>query len=104
MKPDARRHSGVSRSVLNVLQDGTAVRYGFFTLPGAERITQREHVRIRSHAGVAEKIPRTADGVARLEYGVGRPGALPLQIAARPDTGQAGADHQDVQMLLHAPK
>ena len=85
--------------VLDVLQDRRAVDDRLLAAPRAERIAEGEHVRVRAHAGVAEQIPRAADGLPRLEDGVARPRAFILDVVAGADAGETGADDEDVEML-----
>ncbi len=49
--------------------------------------------------GVAEQVPRPADGVAGLEDGVGRAGPPGLEVAGAADARQAGPQDQDVDVV-----
>ena len=55
--------------------------------------------RVGADAGIAEQVPGAADAVAALENGEALAGALLLQVIARADAGQPGADDQDVEMF-----
>jgi hypothetical protein len=83
----------------DVPQDRRAVRDRLVVVPGPERVAEREHVGVGADARVAEQVPGAADGAARLEDGVRRPRALGLQVMARADAGQSGADDEDVEVL-----
>ena len=83
----------------HVVEDRRTVGDRLGLRPGPERVAEREHVRVRADARVAEQVPGAADVLARLEDRVGLAGALRLQLAAGADAGQAGADDQHVEMF-----
>ena len=97
---DVAADVGLVGSFADVAQDGRAIGNGLRLLPRLERVTQRVHVRIRAHAGVAEQVPSAADGVARLDDGVAVHGTLPLQVVRGTDARQAGADDQHVEQVF----
>ena len=68
-------------------------------VPRLEGEAEGEHVGVRAHPGVAEQVPRPADGVAGLEDRVRAVRALGLQVVARPDARQPGPDDDDVHVL-----
>ena len=67
--------------------------------PRPERVAEREHVRVRADAGVAEQVPGAADGVARLEDRVGLARGTRLDVVGGADARQAGADDEDVEVF-----
>ena len=79
----------------DVGQDRGAVGQGLLAGPGAERVAQGGHVRVRAHAGIAEQVPGAADGVAGLEEGEGAP--RPPQVGPGADAREARADDRDLQ-------
>ena len=85
----------------DVLQDRRAVGDGLVAHPWLERVAEGEHVGVRPDAGVAEEVPRAADGAAGLEDGVGGAGTLRLEVAGAPDAGQPGPQDQYVH-VFHA--
>src|SRR6478672_9857038 len=68
--------------------------------PWLERIAHREHVAVGADAGITEQIPSAADAVAALENDKTLAGAIALQVIARADAGEAGADDQHVDMFV----
>ena len=99
VEPDVLVDAGLGGGVLDVLQDRLAVGDRLLAVPRTERVAEREHVGVGADAGVAEQVPRAADGVAGLEDGVAGPRALGLHVVAGADAGQAGADDEDVEVL-----
>src|SRR6476469_7661731 len=87
------------RGVAEVAQDGLPVGDGFRARPRLEGITEREHIGIGAHAGVAEQVPRAADAIAGLEDGELPARAIPAQVAGRADARKARADDQDVYVV-----
>ncbi len=83
----------------DVLEDRRAADQRGVLLPRAERVGEREHVRVRAHAGVAEEIPRAAERVARLDDREGPPGKAPAQVTGRADPREARSHDQDVHVL-----
>ena len=90
----------VARGLAHVVQNprpvGDRLRLG----PRPERIAERIHVAVGANARIAEQVPRAADAVAALQDHVALAGAILLQVIARADAGQAGADDQDVEMFV----
>ncbi len=86
----------------DVIQDPRPVRDRLGLWPRLERIAQREHVGVGTDAGIAKQIPGAADAIAALEDDVALAGAFLLQMKARADAGEAGADDENVEMFdLH---
>src|SRR5206468_3970460 len=63
------------------------------------RVAEGEHVGIRADPGVTEQVPRTADGVARLEDRVRGPRAIGLHVVTGADARKPGSDDQNVEVL-----
>ena len=99
MKADFLLDAVLGRGLTHVVQDPRPVGDRLGLDPRLERITQREHVKVGADAGIAEQVPGAADAVAALENDVALAGALLLQVIARADAGQAGADDQDVEVF-----
>ena len=91
VEADMAIDAGFAGGVLDVLQNGVAVRDRLLAVPGPEGIAQRVHVRVGTDARIAEQVPGPTDGVACLEDGVVGPGALGLEVVAGTDAGQPGA-------------
>src|ERR1700722_8157208 len=89
----------VGRGLADVVQNPRPVGDRLGLGPWLERIAEREHVRVGADAGIAEQVPGAADAVAALENDVALAGALLLQVIARADAGQSGADDQHVEMF-----
>src|SRR6185437_620293 len=89
----------LGRGLAHIVQDarpvGDRLRFG----PRLERIAEREHVRVGADAGIAKQVPGAANAIAALENDVALAGAFLLQMKARADAGQAGADDEDVEMF-----
>ena len=89
----------LGRGLAHIVQDprpvGDRLRLG----PRLERIAEREHVAVGADAGIAKQVPGAADAVAALQDDVALARAFLLQVIARADAGQAGADDQDVEMF-----
>src|SRR3954454_13598796 len=89
----------VDRGLADVVQNprpvGDRLRLG----PRFERVAERVHVGVGADAGIAKQVPGAADAVAALEDHVALARALLLQVIARANAGQAGADDEDVEMF-----
>ena len=83
----------------DVLADRRAVGDGTRLGPGPERVAEREHVRVRAHTGIAEKVPGAADRVAGFEDRDRVPRPFLREPAGSADTGQPGPHDQDVDVL-----
>ena len=94
---DARVRGGVA----DIPQDRRPVRDRLRLRPRAEPVPEGVHVRVRPHAGVAEQVPRAADRVARFEDRVAAVGERGLDVVCRTDSGQAGADDEDIDVFGH---
>jgi hypothetical protein len=92
---DAVLDRGLPHVIEDVRPVGDRLRLG----PRLERIAEREHVAVGTDAGIAKQIPGAADAVAALQDDVALARALFLQVIARADAGEAGADDQDVEMF-----
>src|SRR6476659_4674654 len=93
---DAILGSGLTDIVQDLRSVGDRLRVG----PWLERIAHGEHVTVGADAGVTEQVPGTANAVAALEDGKALARAIALQVIARADAGQSGADDQDVNMYV----
>src|ERR1700681_4957343 len=89
----------VGGGLADVVQDPRSVGDRLRLGPWLERIAQCEHVAVGADAGIAEQIPSAADTVAALEDGVALAGTIALQVIARANAGQPGADDQYVEMF-----
>jgi len=102
VEADVRLDTQLSRGIPDISKYrgpvGDRLRFG----PRAERIPEREHVRIRSQAGIAKEIPGAADLTAALEDRVRLAWTLLLQMSSGPDSGETGADDQDVHEVRQA--
>ncbi len=85
--------------VLQIVEDRGAIGDGLGFLPGAKGKAQGVHVGVGADARIAEQVPGAPHGLAAFENRVGPPGAEGLQVIARADAGNPGADHQHVEML-----
>src|SRR6266403_880216 len=93
---DAVLGGGLADIVQNLRPVGDRLRLG----PRLERIAHREHVAVGTDAGVTEQVPGTADGLAALKDDKAPAGAIVLQVIARADAGQSGADNQHIDMFV----
>src|SRR5450755_805728 len=84
----------------DVVQDARPVRNRLRLGPWLERVTQREHVAVGTDAGITKQIPGAADGFAALQNDIALAGTILLQVIARTDARQPGADDQYVDMLV----
>ena len=82
-----------------VVQDRVGAGDGLLVLPRLELVAEGVQVGIGANAGVAEQIPGAAGGVARFEDRERLVGLLGGERVRRPDTGDAGADDQHVDVL-----
>ena len=89
----------VVRRFSQVGQNVRPVRDGLGRLPGAERITQREHVGIGANSGIAKQIPGAADIAASFEDRIALAWAMSLQMVTGPNAGNARTDDQNVEVL-----
>ena len=89
----------LGRGLADVIQDPRPVGDRLGLGPRLERIAEREHVAVGADAGIAKQVPGAADAVAALENDVALARAFLLQMKARADAGQAGADDQNVEMF-----
>ncbi len=108
-----RRHDPVAKADLldyavllcgldDVPADRLAVGDRRSARPRLEVVAEREHVRVRADAWIAEEVPGATEPVACLEDGESLLGALGLKAARCPDSGQACPDDQHVEMIsLH---
>ena len=68
-------------------------------VPRLELEAERVHVAVGADAGIAEQVPGAADVGAPFEDQVGAVRRLDLQVIGGADAGDAGADHEDIDML-----
>src|SRR5437588_1203160 len=92
---DAVVGGGLADVIQNPRALGDRLRLG----PRPERIAERKHVGVGAHAGITKQVPSAADTVAALEDRVSLARAFLLQMIARANAGQAGADDQDVEVF-----
>src|ERR1700744_934393 len=98
-EPDLLVDAVLGRGLLHIIQDARPVRDRLRLGPRLERIAQREHVAVGADAGIAKQIPGAADRLASLEDRKALGRAFRLEMIARTDAGQAGADDEDVEMF-----
>jgi hypothetical protein len=89
----------LGRRLLDVAADRRAVGKGLGGVPGPEVVAEGEHVRVGADPGVAEQVPRAPDPVAALEHEVALVRALPGEVTGRPDSRDAGAHDEHVDMF-----
>src|SRR6266436_8833811 len=89
-----------NRGLADIVQNSRAVGDRLRLGPRLERIAEREHVAVGADAGIAKQIPGAADAIAPFEDDKALAWALVLQMIARRDTGQSGADDQHVEMFI----
>ncbi len=99
MKADVLVDAVLGGGLADVVQNPRPVRDRLRLGPRLERIAEREHVAVGADAGIAEQVPGAADAVAALEDDKALGGAFVLQMIARADAGEPGADDQDVEMF-----
>ena len=87
------------RRLADVVQDRSAVDDRPRPAPRAERIAEREHVRVRADAGIAEELPRPTAHPTRLEDRERLAWEALPQPAGSADAGEPGADDQDVDVF-----
>jgi hypothetical protein len=85
----------------DVAEDRRAVRDRLGLGPRPEPVAEREHVRVRSHARIAEQVPGAADDVPGLEDRVRLGRERGLQVMGRADPGQPRPHDQDVTVFNH---
>jgi hypothetical protein len=98
-KTDVLLDAVVLRGLANVVQDCRTRGNGLVVGPRLERIAEREHVRIRADAGIAEQIPGAADRCAPFQDRVALVRAFLLQVIGGADARKPGADDQHVDMF-----
>src|ERR1700722_3290889 len=90
----------IGGGLADVVQDARPVCNRLRLGPWLERVTQREHVAVGTDAGITKQIPGAADGFAALQNDIALAGTILLQVIARTDARQPGADDQHVDMLV----
>src|SRR5690606_15676718 len=98
-EPDPLFDPRLTGGVADVAEDRRAVGDRLRVHPGPEPVAERVHVGVGPDPWVAEQVPGATDRVARLENRVRLPGAALLQVVGGADTGEAGADDQDVSVF-----
>jgi hypothetical protein len=81
------------------LQNGRSVADVLDLLPRTEGISERVHVGVRAHAGIAEEVPGPADLRARFEDDVALARTTRLQSVSGADAGESGSDDDDVEVF-----
>src|SRR5215469_6512226 len=89
----------LGRGLAHIVQDVRSIGNSLRFRPRLEGIAQREHVAVGTNAGIAEQVPSAADAVATLQDDEALARAFRLEVIARADTGQTGADDQNVEMF-----
>ena len=84
----------------HVILDRGAVRQHLTAGPRAEVVAEGEHVGVGADTGITEQIPGTAKRLTALQDGKGLSRTLALQVTRHANAGNAGADDQDVKMVL----
>ncbi len=87
---------GLADVVQNLRPVGDRLRLA----PWLERIAHREHVAVGADARITEQVPGAADAVAALENDKTLGRTIALQVIARADAGQSGADDQHIDMFV----
>ena len=98
---DVLGHAVLGRGRVDVVADRRPVREHLGIEPRPEVEAEGVHVRVRPHARVPEQIPGTADVLPALEDRVAALREVPSQVARSPDTRDARAENQNVDMPLH---
>jgi hypothetical protein len=78
------------------LQNARPVADVLDLLPRTEGISERVHVGVGAHAGIAEQVPGAADLRTRLYDDVALAGTAGLQAVSRADPGESCSDDEDV--------
>ena len=85
--------------VLDVVEDVAARGDGALVLPRLEGVGERVHVGVGANTGVTEQIPGAAERRAAFEDRVLEVGHALGEAVTRADSGEAGADDDDVEHL-----
>src|SRR5229473_4002995 len=93
---DAVLGGGLADVVQNLRPVGDRLR----PLPWLERIAHRKHVAVGPDARITEQVPGAADAVAALKNDKTLGRTIVLQVIARADPGQSGADDQHIDMFV----
>src|SRR6185503_17275523 len=88
--------------VANVTENRRSICHRFVVTPRPEAVTERIHVGIRTHARIAEEIPRATHPFAPFEYDETFRRTLHLQMARSANTRQPGAHDYDVEVFHSA--
>ncbi len=97
-EPHGAVDPALARGVGDVVADRGAVGDRGGRRPGAERVAEGEHVGVGPDPGIAEQVPGAADRRTRLEDRPGQVRAAVLQVGDGADAGEAGADHDHVDV------
>jgi hypothetical protein len=87
------------RGLADVVEDRRAVGDRLRVWPRPEAVAERVHIGVRAHAGITEQVPGAAERLAGLEDRPALAGAPRLEVIAGGDPGEAGADHEHIEML-----
>src|SRR5205814_561276 len=99
VEADVAVHAELLGGVAHVAEDRRAVGDRLRLRPGPEAVAEREHVRVRADARIAEQVPGAPQRVARLEDRVGLARGVALEMAAGRHARQPGTDDQNVNVL-----
>jgi hypothetical protein len=98
-EPDLPVDAVLGSRLAHVVEDARAVGDRLRLGPRLEGITEREHVAVGADARIPEQIPGAANRVATLEDDEALARTLRLQMIARADARQAGADDENVEVF-----
>ena len=84
---------------VQVVEDRRAVGDRLRVAPRLELEAQRVHIAVGADTGIAEKVPGATECRPSLEDRELAVGAHGLQVVGRRNTGDAGADDDDVEVL-----
>src|SRR4029077_12971025 len=88
-----------TRSIAHILQNARPVADVLNLLPWAEGISERVHVGVGAHAGIAEQVPSAANLRSRFEDDVALAGTTRLETVSRADAGESGSDNDHVEVF-----
>src|SRR5690606_35138986 len=67
--------------------------------PGAERVGEGVHPRVRADAGVAEEIPGAADSLTGLDHRIAQAWVVLAELTGHRDAGDPGTDDDYIHVL-----
>src|SRR5262249_53082131 len=89
-----------TRRVVEIVEDRGAVGDRLLAAPRSGAEAEGMHVGIGAGAGISKKIPGPAECLARFQDDEGFLWAVALQMIGNPDTGEARADNDDIEIGL----